>query len=287
MKTLPTGWEAAEQATKLRPKELYHFYFGVNHYRYTNFSENIVFGGETWEALPIERTEFTYDSDLNASETEVRGYALIQPMQKYVQLNPIAPVYIQILRLLDEVAGQYIVLFTGQIDSVAYNNASVSAKCKSLIHLLNIDLPRMHYQRTCNYSLFGAGCGLNMASYGVLGTISSISADGLTIVIPTASSKSDGWFAFGWLDSGGGQRMITAHTGTSLTLITPCSEFVAGQPATIYPGCDRTTNHCGTKFNNLVNFGGFPQIPTQNPVVDGLFADRIASPECGGGSGAP
>jgi hypothetical protein len=35
----------------------------------------------------------------------------------------------------------------------------------------------------------------------------------------------------------------------------------------IYPGCDRTSGTCLTKFNNLVNFGGFPFMPDTNPFV--------------------
>ncbi len=40
-----------------------------------------------------------------------------------------------------------------------------------------------------------------------------------------------------------------------------------GDPFVIYPGCDKTVFSCARKFNNLINFGGFPFIPTEETAL--------------------
>jgi len=40
-----------------------------------------------------------------------------------------------------------------------------------------------------------------------------------------------------------------------------------GDGFTVYAGCDRTLAECSTKWSNLVNFGGFPQIPGTSAVA--------------------
>jgi len=41
-----------------------------------------------------------------------------------------------------------------------------------------------------------------------------------------------------------------------------------GDTYTAKPGCDKSAEICKTKFDNFINFGGFPDVPGQ---------DRIAS----------
>jgi hypothetical protein len=40
-----------------------------------------------------------------------------------------------------------------------------------------------------------------------------------------------------------------------------------GDTFTAYPGCDKTQNTCTSKFNNLVNFGGFPYVPVPEAAI--------------------
>jgi GH24 family phage-related lysozyme (muramidase) len=77
-------------------------------------------------------------------------------------------------------------------------------------------------------------------------------------------------------------RFITNHSGSTLTLIRQLdslSEAFAkqgygqgygygygGLVARIFPGCDRTTQTCKDKFDNLNNNGAFPFIPLKNPM---------------------
>lgn len=40
-----------------------------------------------------------------------------------------------------------------------------------------------------------------------------------------------------------------------------------GDTVKVYAGCDKLNTTCSTKFNNILNFGGFPFIPQDNPFT--------------------
>jgi len=39
----------------------------------------------------------------------------------------------------------------------------------------------------------------------------------------------------------------------------------SGMEIRAYAGCNRTIQECSSKFNNTLNYGGMPFIPTKNP----------------------
>jgi hypothetical protein len=91
------------------------------------------------------------------------------------------------------------------------------------------------------------------------------------VTIAAAGTKTNGWFNNGYLEKGEERRMILSHTGTSLTLINFLSGLVPGDSVNLYAGCQRNADDCTRRFNNLVNFWGFPWIPTKNPFSGGLL----------------
>ena len=48
------------------------------------------------------------------------------------------------------------------------------------------------------------------------------------------------------------------------------ADFTAGDQVKLFPGCNRSTGHCTSKFNNAANFGGFSHIPDRNPTFHGV-----------------
>lgn len=46
---------------------------------------------------------------------------------------------------------------------------------------------------------------------------------------------------------------------------------------TVLAGCDRTWQTCHTKFDNIVNFGGFPYLPLENPYIAEVCSDDGAT----------
>lgn len=84
--------------------------------------------------------------------------------------------------------------------------------------------------------------------------------------------------ASGFYDNG----QITFTSGTNAGLTKAVKQYIApqltfnsplpfvpsaGDTFIAYPGCDKTQSTCATKFNNLVNFEGFPYVPTPETAI--------------------
>jgi uncharacterized phage protein (TIGR02218 family) len=94
-------------------------------------------------------------------------------------------------------------------------------------------------------------------------------------IFETSLVQATGWYDGGELTWTGGAnagqtvavRSWDAGTGT-LTLFLPALYPIqAGDPFTIRPGCDKTFATCQAKFDNAVNFRGFPQVPGNDQVL--------------------
>lgn len=94
--------------------------------------------------------------------------------------------------------------------------------------------------------------------------------DTLNLILVVADAKAvDDWYNHGViaLESGANvgrlqeaKTWVSASGALSLFLPLPFG-VVAGNKIRIYPGCDKRLTTCQTKFNNVVNFRGFPYIP--------------------------
>ena len=90
-----------------------------------------------------------------------------------------------------------------------------------------------------------------------------------------AALQPDGWWRGGVLRHAGLLGFVTGHAGNALTLSGRMPELEAALDATgsapveIAPGCDLRRDTCAAKFGNLLNFGGFPDIPGRNPFGGG------------------
>jgi len=128
---------------------------------------------------------------------------------------------------------------------------------------------RRKYQRRCPYDLYGTMCGINKDYWNVTGDLGTV--DGYTWTASEFSAKPNGWFNGGFIVVGRIKRLITSHTGSTITVLNKALNVVAGNHFVAYAGCKHSTADCDTKFSNLINYGGQPYIPNINPFAgDGL-----------------
>jgi len=128
--------------------------------------------------------------------------------------------------------------------------------------LLRLGL-RAKYQKTCRHVLYGSGCNLDIADWQIDGTITSYSR--LTLTIPQAATRPDNYFQGGIVTIGQNNGFVVSHLGDKVTLNSPMQGVADNVAVKLAPGCDLGITTCRTKFNNLINHGGFPFIPNKSP----------------------
>lgn len=257
-----------------RPAELYRFVQGTTVWTYTSADAPIDYNGETYTAVPIGRGELEQSGEIARAGLSV-SVARDNPVG--AQFLAYAPDALTTLTVYRQEGATTAVLWKGRVMAAKANGSEIELTCESVFTSLRRQGLRARYQRPCRHALYGRGCRLNQASFADAGLLLSAVA-GVTLTVPDADAQPDGWYFGGMAESPGGVlRFVVGHTGATITLAQPIEGLVSvgygesygthygGEVITLYPGCDRTRETCEIKFNNLVNYGGWPFMPTRNP----------------------
>lgn len=166
--------------------------------------------------------------------------------------------------------------FRGTISEITQKDAAFHAELQGLAAALNRPIGRV-YQKPCSAVLGEQTCGVNLHT-----------AKFATLVTPLAASTAScflfaelqdfslGWFANGALEVTYEQGVtkfypIKNDTGQlserKIDLWYPVLKPTQAVKFKIFAGCDKRFDTCKTKFQNAVNFQGFPDIPSQDWIL--------------------
>lgn len=260
-------------------RELYRIVLDTNVWTWTSANEAVEHNGETYTPTPIARAQIEDTSDIHRANLR-----LTVP-----RTNPVAAIYLR--SVPDHLASVTIfkqdesgtgVHWKGRIAVVRASGSEATIECESVFTSLRRHGLRARYQRSCRHLLYHRGCRLDRADFATVGAPSALDSTGTVVAIPQATLEADGWYLGGILDFDGTLRFIARHVGTVITIqraIDGLAEALANHgygnsygkfygdlTVTIHPGCDRTIKTCRDKFDNLANYGGFPWIPSRNPI---------------------
>lgn len=132
-------------------------------------------------------------------------------------------------------------------------------------------LPVLSVGRGCGHVLYNADCRADRATFTVSTTVAAV--DGRSVRCDVAMD--DTWARGGELvhTASGEPMSIFEHTQTvdlsgqhaNLTLQAPIYGMQVGDAVEVTAGCRHDISTCRNRFDNVPNFGGFPQLPTVNP----------------------
>jgi len=245
--------------------ECYLIQSGDSVERFTTYPTSLVLQGNTYRHAPIQRTGFTVDVRLGSVKVTIAA-PLDTQFGAHIANTPIEPTVVTIYRAIEDSLSDFAIIFKGTVMAVSYQNRIANAVCERKSSVLLRSIPNVAYQSYCNHQLFDIGCTLNYADYLVNAQVLTI---GDTWLPATEwGSYDNDYFQGGYAVIGTDMRMITAHTDTKIWVHVPFDSRVqVGTWLECYPGCLGSPDTCKTKFDNFVNFRGFPYIPSKNPVV--------------------
>lgn len=251
----------------MKPVELYRFTQGVDVFTYTSAAQEQTHNSETYEPIPIGRTQIEVKNELSKANIDVRVSLSHAQAMAWLRADSEAAVG---LTVFQKTESDTYVIWKGRMASVKPGKAEIVFGFESIFTSMRRPGLRARYQRPCRHVLYRRGCWLNKADFAVPGTVSAI--NGNVVTVSAAASAEANEFFTGMLEAPDGTlRFIVAHAGALLTLQRPIAslnaEFESSGPVsvTLYPGCDRTPARCNTRFANGDNHGGFRFIPIVNP----------------------
>ena len=165
--------------------------------------------------------------------------------------------------------------FVGTIGEIKVSGQKFEAELRGQTERLNLPIGRI-YQRQCDAVVGDAACGVELTDprFFAAGTVVE-QLDASVFVVSGAAGHSDGWFARGVLRVGSGDGVGVRRTVKSDSFDERGNRIIevwetlpitleAGTSVMLTAGCDRRWQTCASKFDNLLNFRGFPDIPGED-----------------------
>lgn len=195
-----------------------------------------------------------------------------------------------------QVPEERMVLFRGSFGEIVREKGAFRVELRGLTERLNLPMGRV-YQAACSARLGDARCGVSLAEPGmqVQGTVQEHLGPGQFLVSldgEAGVARPEGWFALGRVSvlSGAAAGLafeVRADRGAGpLREVwlwqAPVVDLLSGDRVELVVGCDRREETCARKFDNILNFRGFPHIPGEDwlrrPPSDGGGAGRVSRP---------
>jgi uncharacterized phage protein (TIGR02218 family) len=171
----------------------------------------------------------------------------------------------------------HVLISKGTLGEVRREGAAFIVELRGLADPLNQETGR-RYTATCAADLGDPRCHLDLtlAAYRGEGTVAQL--DG-TSVFQTSGLEAfdDGWFTAGRLQWSGGANAglameVKRHWKdagvVTIELWQAMSEPIGeGETFVVTAGCDKRFDTCRSRFNNILNFRGFPHVPGNDFVT--------------------
>ena len=176
---------------------------------------------------------------------------------------------------------QILLLRSGTIGQIVQEQGAFRVELRGLSGILDQVVGRV-FTRDCAWNLGDSKCQVDMTSYTYQATITAITDNNIVLTcenIQNASEASNLITGNLSLTSGKASGLQCTITNANfingnvvITTILPISAgIVSGDFAVLVGGCDRSFTTCCNKFDNAINFGGFPHMPGND------FALSVAS----------
>jgi uncharacterized phage protein (TIGR02218 family) len=257
-----------------QPFELYEFTYGPFIYRYNTTASEVVISGFTYVPMQLSRQNITLTSDVRRSQLQINAPADFEVASFFRASIPATPISVTIKKKHRNDA-EVITEWIGRIMTAEWKHSGVTLICESYYTAIQGNANFRYYNYSCPHMLYGSRCKVNRVNYKVVAIVQTI--QGNIITSSTFGSYASKYFTGGYLmfhDYATGfmhTRHIVAHSGNTITMSGQIPELAITKEVEVYPGCDHTLNTCKTKFSNLLNFGGFPWIPTKNPFTGSVI----------------
>jgi uncharacterized phage protein (TIGR02218 family) len=170
-----------------------------------------------------------------------------------------------------------LLLARGALGEVRREGAAFTAEFRGLAHRLNEESGRL-YMATCSADLGDTRCKVDLddPAFRGVGTVAALRATS-AFIATGLSAFEDGWFTAGKLTWTTGPNAglaveVKSHrlddADVILTLWQAMPEPLSVEDTfVVTAGCDKRFATCRERFDNVVNFRGFPHIPGNDFVI--------------------
>lgn len=285
------------------PVELLTFSNGLLNFRFTNTILPITIGSFVFEPLAYTRTAWSQSKDQDDNNVRLTAPNDWTVAELYQGRLTSSQTSATIQRFhADDPAEELQVAWKGQIVALQYTGDDVEVLMEPITKG-GKRTPPDTFSFQCNAFLFETpGCNLTADDFKFVGTATSIDPTGLILTFsglrlqavaldlifggPPGSltaAELDTYFEGGFIRTGANEiRDIiegdVAGDPDAVRIPIPFKSFVAGEGASVFAGCKLDIDICQRKFDNAINFQGYPYVPIIDPANTELPPGTRTSP---------
>lgn len=245
---------------------------------FTDHDEDVVLGDVTCRAgAGLSGTEATQKLGLAVDSSELTGALSDDSLNEADLAAGRYDAALVELWLVDWTApDSRVLLAKGSLGEIKRDGSAFTAEVRGLSDRLAENSGRL-YTATCSADLGDARCTVDLtaAAYRGSGAVIALSATS-TFTANSLDGFGDGWFTAGKLSfTSGANAGLAVEVKRHRKDATVAFDLWQAMPEPIAPGdafivtagCDKRFATCHDRFNNVVNFRGFPHIPGNDFVI--------------------
>lgn len=264
--TLLTFDQAEASIQDSQPRELILIQHGLTTYPISTAQRDYYYLGTKYVATPSSRLEIVLD-DLG----QIKDVSVVLPsshafvVRWFQSLSPPQRVTVTILRYQVE-AQAFETLWSGEVTllSMERHQAKLTV-VPAIARRLQKRLPLVGVDSKCAAILFDPWCKADRNSFTYAAHVTYVDGRNVNIAWDVTVPAGDGWAGqFIHLPTTEPVLVVT-HSGLQLTLKNPIAGMKVGDNVTVARACNHSIADCRDIFNNVPNYVGLPNKPTQNP----------------------
>lgn len=262
------------------PVEVFEVTVGATTYFMTTAEDDQTIGAQVYtatEGLSRDRTEEGPDKREHDFKLSLPTFHPLAQIFTGVLPGFRIPITVSKFHRDDTPTPEVVQVFSGFIQSASFSKQGKQTDlvARTAIAALGTSIPRRTFQSACNHVLYDdATCkadDTDPAYRAAVLTVAGQVGNTLTVSSGLSGTYTDGWMNGGFVEVVGGAdyRLVRDHVGNVLTLHGPFS--TTPSTVNVFAGCDHSIAVCKSKFDNVINFGGFAFVPIDNPWEKGIL----------------
>ena len=259
MTTLATCWRIARQD-------------GVE-IGFTDHDELITFDSLDYDSIAgFTPTTVESKSNMSVDNLDVEGQiypSKITEEDLLAGLYDFAEIEIFVVNYADLTQGKLVVK-RGRLGEVTLNSQMFQAEVRGLTQHLSQTIGDV-FSPSCRAILGDSKCKVALAGFTSAGTVTEVNNN--QTFKATALTQDAGWFTGGeviWTSGNNDDRRmeVKEFASTQVVLALPMGKSIqVGDTFNIIAGCDKTRETCQSKFSNIINFRGEPDVPGTDKLL--------------------